>query len=185
MRLFALLILTSLLLAWGISGIRAGERKGASVRHVEVAVLAFLLQVPLLRGWWTRDIVSGLLVLSYLLLLWFSWHNRHLLAVRILGIGILLNFIAVVVNGGLMPVTPETLVRLHPTTTSEDWRPGIVPRGTKDIVIPRAQTRLWFLTDILVIPPPFPWPTALSVGDLFIWAGIVVLAWQLFTTSRT
>ncbi len=184
MRLFTLLILTSLLVTWGIKGIRAGEGKARHIRHVWVVIAAFLLQVPLLRGWWTRDIVSGLLVLSYVLLLWFGWSNRHLWSIRILTIGVVLNFIAVVANGGLMPVSPETLTRIHPSTSAEDWRLGIVPRGTKDIVLSRDQTRFWFLTDILVVPPPFPWPTALSVGDLFIWLGILILAWDVLGPAR-
>jgi Sec-independent protein translocase protein TatA len=28
---------------------------------------------------------------------------------------------------------------------------------------------------MLVLPPPFPWPTAFSLGDLLIAAGIIVL----------
>jgi len=34
---------------------------------------------------------------------------------------------------------------------------------------------LWVLSDILVLPPPFPWPAAFSLGDLLIATGIVIL----------
>ena len=74
-----------------------------------------------------------------------------------------------------MPITPETLVQINPGTTEVQWPLGVHYGFSKDIILSQEATRLWFLSDILVVPPPFPWPTAFSLGDLLIAAGIIVL----------
>ena len=48
-----------------------------------------------------------LLVLSYLLLVWALSRNLQFRSVRLILVGVLLNFAAIVANGGLMPVSPE------------------------------------------------------------------------------
>jgi hypothetical protein len=47
--------------------------------------------------------------------------------------------------------------------------------ATKDIVLPRDETRLWFLSDIFVVLPPFPIPSVFSPGDVLIAAGMFLL----------
>jgi hypothetical protein len=41
--------------------------------------------------------------------------------------------------------------------------------------LPRAQTQLWLLSDIFVLPPPFPIPSVFSLGDMMIAAGVFLL----------
>ena len=39
-------------------------------------------------------------------------------------------------------------------------------------LLPSQQARFWILGDILVIPEPFPWPTAMSIGDVLLAVGV-------------
>lgn len=144
-----------------------------------LALLALALQVPLLRtpSGPTKPlgVQQSLFLLSHLLLLAFVWINRRLTGIQILGIGVLCNILVIAANDGFMPITPETLVRINPGSTWGQWPLGYHYGGSKDIILPRVRTDLWLLSDILILPPPFPWPTAFSIGDVLIGVGIVVL----------
>lgn len=149
------------------------------LRAAWLVLLALVLQWPLLvapTGPTQRlGVQQALFLLSHLLLLAFVWQNRHLVGIRIVGLGVICNLIPILVNGGFMPITPQTLVQINPGTTLEQWPPGLHYGHSKDLILARADIRLWGLSDILVIPPPFPWPMAFSVGDLLIAVGILAL----------
>jgi len=100
------------------------------------------------------------------------WHNRQLPGVKLLGSGLLLNFLVIILNGGFMPITPEALVQTGYDANVSQLETGYLVGRTKNIVMELGEARLWFLSDVLVIPKPFPIPSALSVGDLVIAAGV-------------
>lgn len=149
------------------------------LRWVGLAILALILQWPLLRApaGPTQDfrLQQALFLLSHLLLMVFVWLNRRQLGVLLLGVGVICNLLVILVNGGFMPITPGTLVEINPGSTVEQWPVGIHYGYSKDVILAEEDTRLGVLSDRLVIPPPFPWPTAFSIGDFLIAAGIVVL----------
>ena len=140
---------------------------------------AVVLQVPLLYASTgpMQDLTAPrmLFLASHLLLIVFVWCNRRLWGMPLIGLGVICNLAVIALNGGFMPITPETLVRINPGTGLAHWPVGFHYGSSKDIILPRVETRLWGLSDILVVPPPFPWPTAFSVGDLLIAAGIIIL----------
>jgi hypothetical protein len=74
-----------------------------------------------------------------------------------------------------MPIAPQTLVHINPGSTLDQWPVGYHYGNSKDVILLQQDTTMWVLSDILVLPPPFPWPAAFSVGDLVIALGIVVL----------
>jgi hypothetical protein len=164
-----------------------GLLAGIPLRSAWLVVTALAMQFPLLRAPYgpTQQIgiQQALFLLSHLLLLVFVWRNRQLVGIQIIGLGILCNLLVILVNGGFMPITPETLVRINPGTTLKInpgtslglWQTGYHYGFSKDVILLRGSTNLWPLSDILVLPPPFPWPTAFSLGDLLIAGGIVVL----------
>jgi Family of unknown function (DUF5317) len=158
------------------------------LRSAWLALLAVLLQVPLLRapaGPTQRLAWQQVLFLaSYLLLLAFAWRNRRLAGIQLAGLGVICNLVVILANGGFMPITPETLIRINPGTTLEQWPAGLHYGHSKDVILSQAETRLWELADVLVLPPPFPWPTAFSLGDLLIAAGVVVLLLNPKATSE-
>jgi hypothetical protein len=158
------------------------------LRIAGLALLAVVLQWPLFRSpagpVEQFRIEQALFLVSHLLLLAFVWRNRQLLGVQIVGLGVLCNLAVILTNGGYMPITPETLVQLNPSSTLMHWASGNHYGHSKDIILLREQVRLWALSDIFVLPPPFWRPTAFSLGDLFIALGIIVLL-QLPATPST
>ena len=144
-----------------------------------LALAALALQVPLLRAPLgpAGEVVTVrvLFLLSYPLLLTFVWLNRRLAGIQILGVGVACNLLVILTNGGLMPISPQTLVRINPGSTLDQWTLGFHYGRSKDVILLQQDTTLWWLSDILVLPPPFPWPTAFSMGDLLIALGIIVL----------
>jgi len=157
-----------------------------SLRCTWLVLLALVMQWPLLRApAGLRQHIGVQQVLfwaSHLLLLAFVGLNWRSTAVRIVGLGVLCNLIAILSNGGLMPITPETLVQINPGSSLAHWTAGAHYGYSKDIILSRQGTVLWPLSDILVLPPPFPLPTAFSLGDLIIAFGIVVLLQGLPTS---
>lgn len=149
------------------------------VRGGWMALGAVALQIPLLCASTGTvqelAVPRALFLASHLLLIVFVWFNRRLLGMPLIGLGVICNLAVIALNGGFMPITPETLIRINPGTGLAHWPVGYHYGSSKDIILPRMAIRLWGLSDILVVPPPFPWPTAFSVGDLLIAAGIVVL----------
>jgi len=157
----------------------ASQIASIPLRAPWLALVALALQVPLLRAPFgpTQQVTAAqaLFLLSHLLLLMFVWLNWRLVGIEIVGLGVLCNLIVVLANGGFMPITPQTLVRINPGSTLEQWTVGFHYGGSKDVILLQQETTLWVLSDILVLPPPFPWPTAFSVGDLLIALGIIVM----------
>jgi hypothetical protein len=144
-----------------------------------LALLALVLQIPLLRAPFgpTQQVgvQQALFLVSHLLLLGFVWRNWRLPGIQIVGLGVICNLLVILVNGGFMPITPQTLVQINPGSSLAQWPVGFHYGYSKDIILFRQGTSLWILSDLLVVPPPFPWPTAFSLGDLIMAVGIVVL----------
>ncbi len=171
-------VVLGLLVAWARHrGKIADHLASLSLTGVWLVPLALLLQLPLLSSG-TGPVesirVPQILFLSsqgfLLLFVGLNWSSA---GIRLFGLGLLANLVVIGLNGGFMPITPDTLTAINPGSRVEQWIPGLHYGGSKDIILPRGETALWLLSDILVLPPPFPWTAAFSVGDLFIGAGIV------------
>ncbi len=146
-------------------------------RYAWLALAAVVLQYPLVYDLVHGPIILGvslanlIMLASYLLLLCVLWSNRRLPGIPIIALGLLSNLTVMLLNGGWMPITPEALTRLEhlPRVAA-----GPVAKvwGAKDIMLTRAQTRLWFLSDVFVVTRPFPLPAAFSAGDVLVAVGI-------------
>jgi hypothetical protein len=100
-------------------------------------------------------------------------------------VGITLNLLAIAANGGYMPIPPEALARLGVGEAASDMKPGSVVVGSKDVLLPSQQALFWMLGDILVIPEPFPQPTAMSIGDIVLAVGVFLFILNAtHTTSK-
>ena len=62
----------------------------------------------------SEDLAAAILVSSQVLLLVFAWFNRDQPGLWALDLGLALNLLVIVLNGGLMPISPETVARLAP-----------------------------------------------------------------------
>lgn len=146
------------------------------VRSLWLAPLAFLIQAFLIffpgeTGGGLFSARSMVLILSYALLLVVVWLNRKVAGVKLIGLGLLLNFLVIVLNGGFMPVTPEALVRTGYDVNAPRLETGYLVARSKNIVMQAGEARFWFLSDIFLLPKPFPIPTVFSIGDVLIAAG--------------
>lgn len=168
----------ALLLGLILVGGRVSNLASVNVKWGWLAPVAFLMQAYLIFFPAERagDVLaprSLLLVASHVLLFVVIWQNRHLSGIKVIGLGLLLNFVVMIVNGGFMPITPETLVQIGYDGNTSQLETGYIVGRTKNVVVEPGEATLWFLSDIMVIPRPFPIPTALSVGDLLIVMGVV------------
>ena len=158
--------------------------QAVEVRYFWLILAAFLPQffafyLPATRSIFPDNWVPVVLIGSQLLLLLFAWLNRRLPGFWLLGLGLLANFIAISLNGGMMPLMPENAARLIPANGSATLQLGERVGFGKDILLDKANTRLWFLGDVFMLPEIFRYPLAFSIGDILISTGAFWLLWRL------
>ena len=155
-----------------------------TLRWWPVAVIALVIQVwlswmaggPLVGPWrvaalWATHAVLAAVLLANL--------RRPGMAWLLVGMG--LNLLVMAANGGLMPVSPETLVRggrehvlAQPPAPAGDGASSGVIQRKKNVVLREEETRLALLSDRLIVPGH---PGAFSAGDVLIAVGIVLALW--------
>ena len=115
-----------------------------------------------------RDNILLIHCLSYLLLFIGIYFNRDSLAFKIIFIGVFLNFLVIMVNGGQMPVSGEAMVSIGLIDNMTDISDGkIITHALMD-----SHTVFRYLGDILVLAKPYPRPKVFSIGDVFMGLGI-------------
>lgn len=141
---------------------------GAGALGVQVALMYGLASVGDGREW-----LPFLLPVAHLLLLPFLLRNLSFWGIRLILLGLLLNLTAMLANGGLMPVEGSAVeaVGRHQV---EDLQSGSPIPGSKNVLVASEDIRLRELSDILVLPVPRPFTRAVSVGDLFVFTGVVI-----------
>jgi len=85
----------------------------------------------------------------------------------------------ILLNGGWMPVSPQTAQKILPVSSTEILEIGERVGYSKDILLLPEETSLWFLSDRLTLPGWINYKAAFSVGDLFIFFGVIWLLWSL------
>ena len=125
-----------------------------------------------------------LMIVSYIILWVVVFRNRRLPGMWTVLLGVTLNLIAIAANGGYMPITPEALSRIGAGPAAYQMPPGQVVWGSKDVLLPRTEALLWFLGDVIVIPEPFPRPTAMSAGDLVLAVGVFLFIMRTMRPLR-
>ena len=78
----------------------------------------------------------------------------------------MLNLFVILLNGGMMPISPETIQHLYPNASPGAWQIGQRLGVGKDIVLTISETRLWFLSDRFTLPDWIPYRVAFSLGDV-------------------
>ena len=142
---------------------RGGWKLAALVVGLFLAQALIVLYVP---GQTTLQIAT--VIVSQVAVLGLAALNRHLPGAILFASGIALNTTVMAANGGWMPITQEMYYFVHPERIAEVLSR---PPTSKGIILPRSETNLWALSDI--VPLPLPWRrTAVSIGDLLLIAGV-------------
>jgi hypothetical protein len=131
--------------------------------------VAFVL--PATRASFPATWIPLVLVCSQALLLIFALVNFRRPGFWLLGLGLILNLVVILLNGGMMPISPETIQHLYPDASIGAWSVGQRLGVGKDIVLQVADTRLWLLSDRFILPGWIPYKVAFSLGDVLISIG--------------
>ena len=152
-----------------------GFLRGGNVRHFAelelralwLVLLAFALQFVMRVGGYGGPVLVGVgYAITYVMLLAFLVLNRSHWELMLLGAGLLSNATVIWVNGGKMPVSREAyLLATGAPLPSSD--PTHIPLT--------AAAHLPWLSDIWVLPKPFPLPGVFSLGDVVVVIGLFLL----------
>jgi hypothetical protein len=154
-----------------LTGGSLGQLAQLRLRWLWVAPTALALQVVIvtIAPGGNPILHAAVHVATYVLIGIFLWANRRIAGAQVIGLGTLSNTLAIVTNGGVMPAS-ATAQRIAGLTEGTGFHnSGVI-----------AHAHLLWLGDI--IPVPGPLPNVLSVGDLIIFTGMLVL---LHRTART
>lgn len=147
------------------------------VRHLHLVLGSFairlLIDTPFLAGPLLRAWTAPLFMLSFGLLIWWVWENRHLAGVPLIGAGVAMNLAAIAANGGAMPVDPAAaLYAGKPIGDAAASDLANVHRAFGE------QVQLWVLTDIFPIPAGIPFAAVYSLGDIILTVGVAILCYR-------
>lgn len=113
----------------------------------------------------SHELHSVLHLVSYVLAVWFIWANRHIPGMVVIAIGGGSNLLAISVNGGTMPA------RVGALKTAGLLHTG--PGYHNSEAVPHA--KLGFLGDIIGVPGPHPIANVISIGDIVLFCGMLLL----------
>jgi Family of unknown function (DUF5317) len=136
------------------------------VRGVWAVLLAVAIQVAITTvvpggSHWLHAVLH---VTSYALDAYFVFINRRLAGVPVVAPGAGMNLLAITINRGVMPAS-ATALRIS----------GISQRAGFDNSAALAHAHLAFLGDIIPVPGPWPIGNILSIGDLIIFVGALIV----------
>ena len=146
-------------------------------------ILAFVIQlvtIPILSDPSALVVKKAILAVTSLMVLVGILPNLRWWTFRILAIGFVLNTLAISVNGGLMPVSPENYGKIS-GEKAQVLELGQTPTGSKDVLMAASETRLKPLTDTLYIP--FFRPNIYSIGDIVLFAGLISFVLEAATRA--
>jgi hypothetical protein len=134
------------------------------LRALWMAPLALALQVVIvtLAPGGDATLHAAVHIGTYGLIAAFLWANRRIAGAPVIGAGALANTVAILANGGVMPAA-HAAQRLAGLTEGAGFHNSAVV----------GHPHLLWLGDI--IPVPGPLPNTLSIGDVIIFAGMLVL----------
>lgn len=111
---------------------------------------------------------------SYVLLLTFVVLNRRRVGILVIGVGMLLNFVVIVANGGLMPIAPTTMESAGLEDELVELELGDSVPQTKNVLLDEGDTHLELLSDRITWGSTGPVPV-FSIGDAVIGIGLIVV----------
>lgn len=177
-------VIIGLILGFGRAWIGKREYRVYDLKAPGLVLLAFIPQFFIFFLPSTRSIIpdlsaSILFVSSLIILIAFSLFNIRKTSFWPVAAGFLLNTLVILLNGGWMPISPQTIQKILPVSSTDVMKIGERVGYSKDILLSAEETRLWFLSDWLTLPEWVHYGVAFSVGDLLIFFGVTWLLWSL------
>jgi len=114
--------------------------------------------------------ISFIHLLSYILLFIGLFMNWDKYPFWIITVGVFLNFVVIMANGGQMPVSIEELKYLGLIDNANAIINGKIITHTPLV----ESTKLKFLADVLSMPKFYPRPKVYSIGDIFMAVGVFI-----------
>ncbi len=112
---------------------------------------------------------------QYFLLFLFIWFNRQLPYIQVIGLGCFLNALVILLNFGSMPLA-DIAAYIRESESASQY---LLERNLVTYHIINENTKLWFLGDIIWLPSPFY--AFISIGDLFLYSGVLLLIQHIIT----
>lgn len=134
---------------------------------IQIAIFSKLADILLLP----RFSIILLHIVSYVLLLLFTFINRKVIGIPVIGTGILLNAIAIFSNRGYMPTLADNLLKTSAGKGSEAVAHGGPVNNSIQIT---GSTRFPWLCDIFSLPSWLPFSNVFSIGDIIIAVGVAL-----------
>jgi hypothetical protein len=175
-----MLRLATIALVIVVALVRGGSlRNFAALRlsWLPLVIAGFALQLLIFTPFGLSPLVAvatlPIYVLSLALIAIWVAANWRIPGMALIAIGLALNVAVIAANGGHMPVLPEgaRLAGHYDALAAGD------PATSKHALMSSEQARLWWLSDIIVIPRGVPGAVVLSVGDIVLTVGIAILCY--------
>jgi Family of unknown function (DUF5317) len=149
-----------------LTGGRLSNLANLRIRWAPLALVGLTMQLINPPGRWPLAMLIG----SFVLLFVFAIVNRHVLGFWLILVGVSLNFFVIGVNSG-MPVSTQALS----ASGQEDTIGQLTDRAGSYVKhhLASDEDRVLFLGDVIAIPQPIG--QAISIGDIFTYAGVVVV----------
>jgi len=170
MRLFVSVIALAVVLGYVFGG-RLRRLERLPLRWWGLAVGGLGLQfLPLPEGGTGTDLLvrTGVLALSYAFLLAFAVANVRLPGMPLIMLGLACNGLVIVANGG-MPVSREALGDSGQASVIQQ----LLDEGADKHHLMADDDVLTFLADVIAVPAPVH--QVMSVGDVFVYVGLIWL----------
>ncbi|MFQ5794320.1 MAG: DUF5317 domain-containing protein [Candidatus Bipolaricaulia bacterium] len=166
-------VILAILLAW-LSGGDFRKLADIPLKRVFLIVMAFGIQFGLIfspGNSFLHAYNPYIHLGTYGLLFWALWENRRVVGMKLVGLGLALNFLVIAANGGKMPVSLSAMQKTELDTpqTMDSLQSG---RAFKHKLM-TEKTRLDFLGDVFYIPKLYPEMRVFSIGDVLLLGGIV------------
>tara|TARA_Y100001933_G_C18887525_1_gene516835 strand:+ start:409 stop:987 length:579 start_codon:yes stop_codon:yes gene_type:complete len=148
--------------------------------HLYIPIIAFALEAMggyMLFHKWSPfmkhiDVYTLLIeILVHGLLCFFFYKNIRLPGMNMIFAGSIMNFFVILANLGYMPVDPALGLEYGYETALMSLKNGEVFAHS----LLTDETSFYFLADIIAVPPPWPFPKTISIGDVFIDLGAILL----------
>lgn len=181
-----MLIVYFLIISIILGFIRKGNILGLAdlnLKYLPCVFIAFLIEASIsyitppspICG---RIMLMGFVSVEYAFLFYFIWMNRRQHEILIMGVGILLNFMAIIFNHGSMPVSDY----IYKLPTLADKITVMQASLMPEYIIITKDAPLWLLGDIFYVP--IPTSTFLSVGDILLGVGAFLLVQNAMLSLR-